>query len=151
MFNLLEKLFGDAAEVGASTEDLHRAALALLFEVARADGDVDTNERRRLLAALAGRWRIHTNDLERLLDDIQRETDAATDLFQYTYLLRDNWGPEKRARLIADMWDVALADGRVDPNEEQIIRRVSELLYVSHGDFIRGKLDATEKAGLQGA
>ena len=34
------------------------------------------------------------------------------------------------------------ADGDADSHEEQLIRRVSELLYVSHGDFIRAKLAA---------
>ena len=40
------------------------------------------------------------------------------------------------------MWAIAAADGDADSHEEQLIRRVSELLYVSHGDFIRAKLAA---------
>lgn len=143
MRNLLDKLFGDAAEPGASEEDLHRAALALLYEVARADGQVDESERARLLEALGARWGVAESDRHRVLEQIRDQAEDATDLFDHTGLLRENWGPEPRARLVADMWEVAHADGHADPHEEQIIRRVADLLYVSHGDFIRGKLNAS--------
>ena len=52
---------------------------------------------------------------------------------------------ENTARLIEAGFRLALtraADGEADSHEEQLIRRVSELLYVSHGDFIRAKLAA---------
>ena len=38
------------------------------------------------------------------------------------------------------MWAVAHADNEVHPHEEYVIRKVADLLYVSHSDFIRGKL-----------
>lgn len=144
MRNLLDKLFGDAAEPGASEDDLHRAALALLYEVARADGRVDDTEQDRLLQALSQRWGLDENERERMLAQIREHAEDATDLFDHTGLLREYWGPEPRARLVADMWAVAHADGHADAREEQIIRRVADLLYVSHGDFIRGKLGAEE-------
>ena len=143
MRNLLDKLFGDAAEPGASEDDLHRAALALLYEVARADGSVDESEQGRLLQALGQRWGLDEHERERMLADIRDHVEDATDLFDHTGLLREYWGPEPRAQLVADMWDVAHADGHADEHEEQIIRRVADLLYVSHSDFIRGKIGAS--------
>lgn len=144
MRNLLTRLFGNAAEPGASREDLHRAALALLYEVARADGRVDESERSRLLEALGARWGLEQSDRQQLLTEIRDHAEQATDLFDHTRLLRENWGPEPRARLVADMWEVAHADGDADADEETIIRRVADLLHVSHGDFIRGKMNARE-------
>ena len=38
------------------------------------------------------------------------------------------------------MWRIAYADGNVDKYEEHIIRKVSNLIYVSHSDFINSKL-----------
>jgi uncharacterized tellurite resistance protein B-like protein len=38
------------------------------------------------------------------------------------------------------MWEVAYADGRVDRYEDHMIRKVADLLYLSHNDFIRMKL-----------
>ena len=43
------------------------------------------------------------------------------------------------------MWQVAYADDHLDPIEEAVIRKVAELLYVNHSEFIRAKLSITEK------
>jgi len=37
------------------------------------------------------------------------------------------------------MWQVAFADDNLDRYEEHLIRKVAELTYVSHQDFIRLK------------
>ena len=35
------------------------------------------------------------------------------------------------------LWQVALADSRLDKHEDHLVRRIAELLYVSHSDLIR--------------
>ena len=40
------------------------------------------------------------------------------------------------------MWRVALADDALSHYEEHLIRKVSELLYVTHNDFMVAKLTA---------
>ena len=125
-----------------SDHDLHRAAAALLMEVARTDGDVDQREQRLLVKAVRERWHLEAEEMEEIVAELDQRLENATDLFEFTIPLRQRWDPETRVRLIYDMWAIAAADGDADSHEEQLIRRVSELLYVSHGDFIRAKLAA---------
>jgi uncharacterized tellurite resistance protein B-like protein len=42
------------------------------------------------------------------------------------------------------MWRIAFADGEIDRYEDGVIRQVSELIYVSHSDFIRMKIEARD-------
>jgi uncharacterized tellurite resistance protein B-like protein len=44
------------------------------------------------------------------------------------------------------MWRVAYADERLDKYEEHLIRKISDLIYVSHRDFIRTKHSARSGA-----
>ena len=125
-----------------SDHDLHRAAAALLMEVARTDGEVDQREQRLLVEAVRERWRLQAEEMDEIVAELDQRLENATDLFEFTITLRQRWDPETRVRLIYDMWAIAAADGNADSHEEQLIRRVSELLYVSHGDFIRAKLAA---------
>jgi uncharacterized tellurite resistance protein B-like protein len=37
------------------------------------------------------------------------------------------------------MWEIAYADGNIDKYEEYVIRKVSDLIYISHDDFIKCK------------
>ena len=125
-----------------SDHDLHRAAAALLMEVARTDGEVDHREQRLLIKAVRERWHLEAGEMDEIVAELDQRLENATDLFEFTIPLRQRWDPETRVRLIYDMWAIAAADGDADRHEEQLIRRVSELLYVSHGDFIRAKLAA---------
>lgn len=125
-----------------SDDDLHRAAAALLMEVARTDGDVDKRERRLLVKAVRERWHLEAEEMDEIVAELDQRVENATDLFEFTIPLRQRWDPETRVRLIYDMWAIAAVDGDADSHEEHLIRRVSELLYVSHGDFIRAKLAA---------
>ncbi len=125
-----------------SDQDLHRAAAALLMEVARTDGDLDQREQRLLVEAVRERWHLGAEEMDEIVAELDEQVDSATDLFEFTIPLRQRWDPETRVRLIYDMWAIAAADGKADRHEEQLIRRVSDLLYVSHGDFIRAKLAA---------
>ena len=38
------------------------------------------------------------------------------------------------------LWDIAYADGRIDKYEDYTIRKISDLLYVKHSDFMKAKL-----------
>ena len=139
----LARLFASTeTTTDTTTGDLHRAAAALLMEVARTDGEVDEQEERLLLEAVRRHWRLDEGEMEDIVGELHERVEAATDLFEFTRPPRERWDPETRVRLIYDMWAIAAADGKADVHEEQLIRRVSELLYVSHGDFIRGKLAA---------
>ncbi|MDX1803420.1 MAG: TerB family tellurite resistance protein [Alcanivorax sp.] len=141
--NWLNRLFGpDTGPAIPNRHDLHRAAAALLLEVARTDGTVDEQERARLHHAVHRHWQLDDQEMQDILGELEARVDQATDLFEFTLPLRDHWGPEQRVQLIDEMWAMAAADGTADAHEEHLIRRVSDLLHVSHGDFIRAKLKA---------
>jgi uncharacterized tellurite resistance protein B-like protein len=78
--------------------------------------------------------------LDTLWQLAQEEARSATSLFQFTSLINSSYGYPEKIRLLHHMWEVAWADGRVDRYEEHLIRKVADLLYLSHGDFIRAKL-----------
>jgi uncharacterized tellurite resistance protein B-like protein len=46
----------------------------------------------------------------------------------------------ERLVLLNQLWQLAWADGNVDPNEEMMLRKVADLLFIRHSDFIKAKL-----------
>ena len=46
------------------------------------------------------------------------------------------------------LWLVAFADGKKDPEEEHLVRKIAGLLHVPHPDFIDAKLRARSESGL---
>jgi len=47
--------------------------------------------------------------------------------------------------LLENLWRVAFADNEVDRYEEHMIRKVADLIYVNHSDFIRSKLKVRDE------
>ena len=43
----------------------------------------------------------------------------------------------EKQRVVEMLWQVALADSRLDRHEDHLVRRIAELLYVPHSDLIR--------------
>lgn len=145
MLNTLRDLLGLSDRDGASSarlseEDLPLATAALLVEMSRADHESSGEERSLMLDVLRDHFGLPVDEARQLLDEAEREAEHAVSLHDYTALLNDSLEPAQKSRVLELLWQVAQADGRVDKYEEYLVRKVADLLYVPHGEFIRTKL-----------
>ena len=123
-------------------ERLQLACAALLIEVAKADTQRDAVEIDTLRLLLQSRFKLSEMTLNELVRLAESESDSATSLYQFTKLINDAYSPAQKVLLLEWMWQVAYADGRIDKYEEHLIRRIADLLYLSHRQFIQAKLKA---------
>lgn len=122
-----------------SPEQIHMACAALMLEVAEADYADDPEETRAILKALETEFGLTQQAVTALLERARKESAGASDMFPYTHLLNQRLDHEQKCRVLTAMWRVAFADGNVDKYEENLIRRVYELLHLDHSDFIAAK------------
>lgn len=134
-----------ATEDGHLSEQQCRiATAALLIEVAKTDHHFDTAEMTSLEKLLRQEFELSTEQLQTLIQLAQEEQRQATSVYQFTQLINQHCHVEDKYKLILGMWKIAYADGVLDKYEEHIIRKVADLIYVSHSDFIRAKMRAKE-------
>lgn len=149
MWQKLKALFegedGGSAPVD-SQRRLQLATAALLVEVQRADHELDAAERAAIADLLQRRFGLAPAEVDELLADAAAEADATVSLHAYTQLLKSHLDAEARKRLLAMLWEAAYADGELHMNEEGLVRKVADLLYVPHRDFIATKLAAGSRA-----
>lgn len=119
---------------------IEMASAALLIELSRADFQRDAVEQRAIEAALTRRFNLSAEQLAQLIALAEEENKDATSLYQFTNLIKDNYGPEQRFELVKMLWEVAVADGEISKYEDHLIRRVAELIFLPHSEFIRAKL-----------
>jgi len=136
----LQALTAKVAHQEDDQGDDHLAAAALMYEVARADGSLTSEELAHMVTLFARRWSLPEQEAGEMLDAARRQAEEATDYHELVMAIRRQWSAEKRAQLIHDMWEIAHADAYGHHYEEYVIRKVADLLHVSHSDFIRGKL-----------
>ena len=62
-----------------------------------------------------------------------------TSYFKPALLINKRFGPARKAQFIEQLWRVAMVDGNIDMYEDHLVRKLSDLLYVPHADFILAK------------
>ena len=145
-FKWLEKLtqLGESAsEKGNDRDELGITVAVLMLEVAKSDFEESESEIETMSAWLQNQdLGLRSEDVSQLLDSARKEQAASAGLFEYTRLACERMSMRERVQLVEQLWRIAHADGVIDKYEEAAIRKASELLYVSHSDFIRAKFAA---------
>jgi uncharacterized tellurite resistance protein B-like protein len=135
---------------GAVEPDQHGlrlATAALLFEMLRADAEEHPDERWVLEKVLRERFDLSEAETRELAALADREAADAVSLYQFTGLINQYFTPRQKLQVVEMLWQVAFADGRLDRYEEALVRKIADLIYVPHRDFIRLKhrvMDASE-------
>lgn len=120
-------------------EQKHIACAALLIEVATIDNHFDDSEFKCLQVILEKNFAINKERSQQLIEAAQTEKQEASSTYQFTQLVNQTCSHEDKLALVLSMWKIAFADGTLDKYEEYIIRKVSDLIYISHSEFIQAK------------
>ncbi len=136
--SLLKKTIGAPQEEPLDHEQaLRMATVALLIEVARADYNVSDAEREVILRIIERVYSVSNGRAREIADAAEREADDRTSLYPLTRLITLECSLEERVAIVKLLWEVTFADGHVDKHEEHLVRKVADLLYVPHKQFIR--------------
>ena len=140
----LKDLLGSESTATGEVEHraLELACAALMFEVARADFTVEPTEQDVVTSLLTAQFNLSADEVSTITEAAVEQADAATCLFEFTRTLNELASAEQKRDLLAMMWRVAMADNEISRYEEHVIRKVADLLYVPHSDFIAAKQSA---------
>jgi uncharacterized tellurite resistance protein B-like protein len=152
---MLKKIKGYISEFGNQSSDsenqeekekniINNACAALLIETALADKVFNTEEIDSMKKTLREVYGIDEKDLDELISESEKKVSESTSLYEYTRLINDLCDYQDKLKLIQNLWTIAFADKHLDKYEEYLIRKISDLLYVSHSDFIQQKLNVKE-------
>lgn len=145
MIDKLKALWSSGQQGRRMTEfqtDPATAVCALLLEASEVDQQSPPEERALVRALLKHRYALDEAALEELLARTREERSTTGDLWPFTHYLRRTCSPEQKLELLVMVWQVILADRRLDPYEEQWARRLPEMLAVNHSLMIEAKLRA---------
>ncbi|MGD2118182.1 MAG: TerB family tellurite resistance protein [Chromatiales bacterium] len=122
-----------------SERALRLATGALLIEMARADYDVKDIELDHILQILQSHFSLSDVETSQLLELANNRADDSTTYHNFTSLINQHYSPEQKVQLIEMLWQVAYADRHIEKYEDYLVRKIADLLYVPHRDFIAAK------------
>ena len=151
MINKIKSFFETRLQVPEQEDTGHRlqlATAALLVEMMQQDLTIHENEQNALLALLQNRFGLSQDETHELVALAHEEARQATDMYQFTSLINRHYSPQQKIEVVEQLWQIALADRHLDAFEEHLVRKIADLIYVPHRDFIRAKHKVQEQLGL---
>lgn len=118
---------------------LEVACAVLLCEVMRADGKLAEDEQNKLKEILSEQFKLTSDEIEEIIDKAIELSEHATDFYQFTSRINQDYQIEQRIKMVELLWQVAYADGHLASIEEHIIRKVADLLHLRHKEYILAK------------
>jgi uncharacterized tellurite resistance protein B-like protein len=126
-------------DAGDNTHALNVATAALMVETMRADFNASPVEKRAIRELLDERLQLTPQELDELFALAEQEVDESVSLYQFTSLVDQELDYSDKVTVIEMLWQIVYADSRLDKYEEYIVRKIADLLHISHRDFIQTK------------
>jgi len=122
-----------------SEEKLQLATAALFLEMMTIDDKIDPKEQVLVFSLIQQHFSLTAEQANALIELAEQQRKQAVDYFQFTSLINKEYSLEQKVRLIESLWKIAFVDGVLDVNEEYLVRKIADLLYVPHTAFIKAK------------
>ena len=122
------------------TQTIDKTCASLIIEVALADKVFDESEINLLKNMLLETYSLKLDDANELIANAKKTVNESTSLDGYTREVNDNFDYQSKLDLLDQLWRMAFADGNIDKYEEHVVRKISDLIHISHNDFIQSKL-----------
>ena len=129
----------------ASGHSLQIATAALLIEMMRADSKISDEERSTIATAIQSKFKLTEAETNALLKLAEDEIWRSTGYYEFTSLINKGFTYNQKLKVIELLWEVAFADTELDKHEEYMVRKIADLIYVEHKDFIDTKLKVRNK------
>ena len=128
--------------------DARLALTALLVRLAKVDGHYSPDEIARIDRIAARRYGLNPVEAATLRAEAEAVEKDAPDTVRFTRAIKDAVPYEQRLGVIEALWDVGLADGSRDDEEDALLRMVAPMLGVSDTESAQARQRIEEKRGL---
>jgi uncharacterized tellurite resistance protein B-like protein len=130
---------------------LQTAVAVLLVEAARMDDEFGAQERAAIEKLLASKFGLGPAATHELVALAETTAERSNQLHPFTRMAVERMDPQQRIRLVEMLWEVAYADGVLDPQEDVLLRRVAGLIYVSDADRVAARQRVLQRMGQKPA
>ncbi len=141
--NLLDKLFKKSSELNSDNDlDIHQLQLAtciLLIEVSKSDDDYDPEEQEKIISLIKDKFSLTDDEIAEVFSASNNHHNKMISLYEWTDIINKECSYKQKLVIIGFMWDIAYIDSKIDKYEDYTIRKVCDLIYVKHQDFINLK------------
>jgi len=139
MFNFFKKNKIINETDSAPMFEIELTAAVLAYEIARADGEIDENELSLLMSEIEKIALKVGKQKSEILKIVEIYSKDSVSFHEFIEDINRNYSKDEKLSLIEFMWKTAYADGRLDLDEERLVRRVADLIKIKNIEVLKLK------------
>ena len=137
MFNFFKKKKRTVKQQTSFEIELTAAVLA--YEIARSDGEISKGELSVLMEEIESISEKVGKDKFEILKIIEIYSKDSISFHEFIEDINNSYSKEEKHSLLEFMWKIAYADGKLDVDEERLVRRVADLIRIKDIEVLKLK------------
>jgi uncharacterized tellurite resistance protein B-like protein len=142
MFNFFKKVKDDEAIDVNSKFDVELIGCVLAYEVAMADGSIDTKELKKIKTEVFKKSIELNADPIEILETIKIHNEESVSFNDFINQINNKFSQDQKLEMIYFLWQTAYSDNLLDVDEERLIRRIADMIRIKDMQVLKLKHQA---------
>ncbi len=139
MSNFFKKKPNGVVKIESSSFEIELTATVLAYEIARSDGNISPQELSVLMEEIEDIASKVGKDKSEILKIVEQYSKDSVSFHEFIEDINKNYSKEQKLSLLKFLWKTAYADGRLDVDEERLVRRVADLINIKDIEVLKLK------------
>ncbi len=139
MFNFFKKNTAKDLKKEVASFEIELTAAVLAYEIARSDGNISKDELQVLMDEIEKIAIKSGKDKLEILTIVEKYSSSSVSFHEFIEDINSNYTKDEKLQLIKFLWRTAYADGRLDVDEERLVRRVADLIKIKTVEVLKLK------------
>ena len=139
MFSFFKKKERNDQKVEQASFELELTAAVLAYEIARSDGEISSDELSVLMQEVEKISAKVGKDKLEILSLVEEHSKNSVSFHEFIEDINKNYSKDEKISLLKFMWKTAYADGKLDVDEERLVRRVADLIKIKDIEVLKLK------------
>lgn len=139
MFSFFKKSKSDKKINVKPSFEMELTAAVLAYEIARSDGEISDDELNILMQEIEKISVKVSKDKNEVLKIVEIYSKDSVSFHEFIEDINKTYSKEEKISLLKFMWQTAYADGKLDVDEEKLVRRVADLIRIKDIEVLKLK------------
>ena len=139
MFSFFKKENKNKSDSVQPSFEIELTAAVLAYEIARSDGDISNDELSVLMEEIEKIAKKVGKEKCEILKIVEMYSKDSVSFHEFVEDINNNYQKDQKLSLLGFMWRIAYADGRLDVDEERLVRRVADLIKIKDVEVLKLK------------
>lgn len=119
--------------------EIELTAAVLAYEIARSDGEITENELNVLMEEIEKISVKVGKDKLKVFKIVEVYSSDSVSFHEFIEDINSNYSKDDKLKLLEFLWKTAYADGKLDVDEERLVRRVADLIKIKDIEVLKLK------------